>query len=237
MSIGIRTFGNFKEANLYAKAINASVGKSPLLRPTSLGFEVQGEGVTPSEVSTTIDVNAVLDELREIRKSLNTSTSENELKSLIEIFLKKFGTSIELQEKTENSELLENLEDVHLALEEFSELIEESVNPRSKEEAEYFANRFLQISEQLTPYPVSKRAQKEYRELIQKSAKLPVVDTSNQQWLQKISILNASGPICRYCTNLARMHIVGNRGSEIWRCYANNHGTRFLTREQRKFLE
>jgi hypothetical protein len=240
MTVEIRFFNDFKEANAYAKTVNASIRKSPLLRRSAGGWEVHGEGVTPNETSNLIDVSKASEALIEIKTALKISTQEFALIELIKNFLAKFGTSVVLQNQlgtSEDAELFEKLEDTYLALESFIDLLEESAHPRSQDEAIYYANRFRSVSDQLQPYPVAGRALKESRELFQKAIKLPVVDVPHQQWLHKTSVLNASGPICRHCQHLARMHIVGERGAELWRCYENNHGTRFLTREQRKFLE
>jgi len=239
MSVGKRIFDNFKEANAYAKSIILSVRKSPLVKRSGANFEVYGEGVTPDDTtSTQIDLNEAKGQLNEIRSLLENSTQEKAVKAGIEDFLTQYGNSREVANSlaiVEDASLYEKLEDIHLALEEFIELLDEAA-PRSCGEAEYYSKRFFAIANQLKPYKVAGRAQKESREFSEKAKKLPVVIVGQQQWLHKISILNASGPICRHCTHLARMHIVGERGSELWKCSANNHGTRFLTGEQRKFL-
>ncbi len=240
MTDGTRFFRDFKEANAYGKSIYASTRKSPLLRPAPKGFEVVGEGVTPNEIENSTDASKASEALNAIQKALIESSDELSLKNLIEQFLADFGTSIELQNQLSTSEeaaLFEKLEDIHLALDEFIDLLNESLHPRSQDEANYYANRFRSVSDQLQPYLVALRSLKESRALSEKACKLPIENPTEDKWKHKKSILNASGPICRHCQHLARMHIVGERGSELWRCYENNHGTRFLTREQRKFLE
>jgi hypothetical protein len=239
MSVGKRIFDNFKEANAYAKSIILSVRKSPLVKRSGENFEVYGEGVTPDDTPPTqIDLNEAKGRLNEIRSLLENSTQETAVKAGIEDFLTQYGNSREVANSlamVEDASLYEKLEDIHLALEEFIELLDEAA-PRSSDEAEYYSKRCFAISNQLMPYKVAARAQKEAREFSEKAKKLPVVIAGQQQWHHKISILNTSGPICRHCTHLARMHIVGERGSELWKCSANNHGTRFLTGEHRKFL-
>ena len=240
MTVGTRFFKNFTEANAYGKAINQSIQRSPLLRRTDKGFEVIGEGVTSSETSHSTDASKAIEALNEVQKALNELTDELALKTLIEKFLADFGTSIEFQNQfgtSAEAALFVKLEDIHLALEEFVDLSDESTHPRSQDEANYYANRFRSVSDQLQPYRVALRALRESRVLSDKASELPIENPAEDKWKHKKSILNASGPICRYCEHLARMHIVGERGSELWRCNENNHGTRRLTREQRKFLE
>lgn len=238
MSVGKRIFDNFKEANAYAKSIVLSVRKSPLVKRSGDKFEVYGEGVTPDEKPTPIDLNDAKTRLDEIRSSLENSTQESTVKAGIADFLTQYGNSPEVANSLsmlEDAALYEKLEEIHLALDEFIELLAEAA-PRSSDEAEYNSKRCVAISNQLKPYKVAARAQKEAREFSEKAKKLPVVIADQQQWLHKISILNSKGPMCRHCTHMARMHIVGDIGSELWRCTENNHGTRFLNNEERKFL-
>ena len=238
MNTGIRIFDNFKEANEYAKSLVSSNSKSPLLKAANGKFEVSGEGVTPEEKVDDINLLVAKDKFTEIHFLLSTSTQEIQIKDEIEKFIQIYGKSTEFSNTlsdVDDADLFSNLEDIFLALEEFVELLLEP-SPKSSDDAEYRAKRYLAISNQLKPHKVSARAQKEYRELIELSKKLPVINISHQQWLHKISILNQSGPTCRLCTHDVRMHIVGNRGSELWKCSANNHGTRFLKSEERKFL-
>lgn len=239
MSVGKRNFNNFKEANDYAKSIVLSVRKSPLVKRSGENFEVYGEGVKPDDTTPNqIDLNAAKGLFNEMRSLLENSSQETTVKAGIANFLTQYGNSPEVANSlamVEDASLYEKLDDIHLALEEFIELLDEAT-PRSSDEAEYYSKRCYAISEQLKPYKVAARAQKEAREFSEKAKKLPIAIAGQHQWLHKISILNASGPICRHCTHLARMHIVGERGSELWKCSANNHGTRFLTGEQRKFL-
>ena len=126
------------------------------------------------------------------------------------------------------------------ALDDLVEIIEEKQSVRSKEEANYYANRFLSIATQLDPYPVSGRARKEYRDMLERAKKLP---SSSEKALEaelnkRIARLNSSpiAQVCRLCGD-KKMHIVGKPGAFVWRCDKNNHGTLYLNRAQLKILD
>lgn len=238
MSFGTRIFDSFKEANAYAKAAVLRTQKSPLVKRSNDKFEVYGEGVIPEVKVVDPDLNDAKERFVEIQSLLENSTQEIQIKNEIKKFLDVFGKSQGFSNSlvvVEDAALYSNLDDIFFALEEFVELLQEPL-PKSSDDADYRSKRFIAISNQLKPHKVFARAQKEAREFTELSKKLPVTNISHQQWLHKISILNQSGPNCRLCTNEARMHIVGERGSELWKCAANNHGTRFLKGEERKFL-
>jgi hypothetical protein len=238
MNSGKRIFDSYREALAYTKSLALLHGKSPVLKPAGNKFEVFGEGVTNNEKPHPIDLNDAKESFNKTKSMLENSTNEFELNKFISSFLKKYGNSNEVAiflSTKEDLVLYETLEDIHLALIEFIELLDEA-SPKSSDQAEYYSKRFFAISKQLQPYKIAARPQKEGRETLEKGKKLPVVIEGQQQWFHKISILNSNGPMCRHCTDMARMHIVGDKGSELWRCTANNHGTRFLNKEERKFL-
>jgi len=238
MNSGKRIFDSYREALAYTKSLALLNGKSPVLKPAGNKFEVFGEGVTNNDKTHSIDLNDAKEFFNKTRLILENSTNELELQKIISSFLEKYGSSTESSiflSSKEDLVLYETLEDINLALIEFIELLDEAT-PKSSDQAEYYSKRFFAISIQLQPYKIAARPQKEGREFLEKGKKLPVVIEGQQQWIHKISILNSNGPMCRHCTDMARMHIVGDIGSELWRCTANNHGTRFLNKEERKFL-
>lgn len=222
MSVTSRTFGTFHDANAFAKSVRGW-GRVVLVR--------DGNGFTVTYDDPTAELEA-------IRASLEQSTNEIALRDEINFFLTRSKSLSEGSSalNSQDGTLLASLPELLDALEDFIYLLEEA-NPRSREEALYFAERFSVIADRLGPYKVSGRAQRERRKQLEDAEPLPSSDSDDSRWLRNIASLNANAPTCRLCNHQVRMHIVGRRGAELWRCNENNHGTRFLTRDQRRVLE
>lgn len=180
MTVGIRIFDDYKEASVYAKSIAISVSKSILIKRKEQRFEVIGEGVTPFKSSNPVNTSAAKDALEKIRTQLEEqSTPEIEIKNATGEFLKAFS-SLTAGDLGLNSDLglFEKLEDIHLALEEYEDLIIDSAHPRSQNEAIYFANRFTGISALLSPYPISKQMATKSRDLCRNLQRCLILPTT-----------------------------------------------------------
>jgi hypothetical protein len=217
-------------------------GKSPILAPFDNGWTVNGEGVTVQDIAIPINPTEITSNLAELRELLKKSPNESEVCEAIEKFVDRFGGIQRMANvlvAPEDIELAVRLGELLVALSEFLEMLADDPQPRSREDAEYYANRYEEISIVLRPFKVSERAGREGRAMLERAEKLPskVDSLRRAKWLSAIAGLTTDAPFCRLCRPATRMHIVGEQGKELWRCNEKDHGTRWLSREQRKLLE
>ena len=231
-------FENYKDATSYAKNIALMEKVAIKIIRIDNGFEVlQALKSIPTTKSSNV-YNTSESEIDEVDQFTGNSSDENVIIKKITILLthhEEFNETIDSTRIIYYNEIISKLKNTLSLLNEYQDLIDLG-NPRSKQEAEQFAKNFNTIAIGLDPSKISQKIRTKQREMLELSKTKVSIDDDYQYYLQKVSILNEKGPDCRLCNHSTRMHIVGQRGSELWRCNMNNHGTRNLTAEQRNFL-
>jgi len=238
---------SYREAAAYAKVKAIEMKRVITCRPIQNGWKVDDEGLNRPPLPTSKDAGAYKLKLSEIQIILTTSLNYIEISTAIKNFQTDFGDADQIIQPTigaEHQSLVKNLPNLSFSLLEFSDFLDSQADvklrPQYREDAQEYAAFLADLVNVLNHYPVSSRVDTEKRRMLELAKVLPPKGPAqaNQLWLQKVARLNGAfiAPDCSYCPPGTKMHIVGNPGSERWRCNENNHGTRFLSRSHKEIL-
>lgn len=185
---------------------------------------------------------SISETIESLRVALSTCTDEHKLLALISEQLSLLRSS-HRQSKSdftnESIQFLKSLNVVESALREFIEALDEKDLIHTHDDAQELACRFGELGEQLAPYLVTKRAEKEMRELISKAKTLPfsAVRAGEIDFHHRLSHLENSGKKCRKCG--AKMVLRESQHGYFWGCstFPKCFGKRWLSSEEAMLLD
>ena len=161
------------------------------------------------------------DAIGEIRAALDSKTKESELLTLIENRLSELRQRYKSNRSEftgEEIEFLKSLSPLQEALREFGEAIEEKEWVRTRDDAQELASRFGELRDRLSPYLVSKRAEKEIRDILASAQALPfaAVSAGQAEFGRRRATLENSAKACVKCG--AKMVLRESQHGYFWGC-------------------
>ena len=160
-------------------------------------------------------------EVSELRTVLATNAREDELLEVIESKLRALRAAYREREHEFTSDIVIFLKGVAAlegTLREFLEILEERNWVRTRDDAEDLATRFQDLAERLKPHLVAKRAEKEVRELVERSKTLPfaAIVSANADFRHRVARLEQKPRICHKCQS--KMALRESQHGLFWGC-------------------
>lgn len=186
-------------------------------------------------------MRSVSEVITDIRSALDAQTNERALLELIDNGLCELRSGYR-QSRSEFSEeailFLKSLSAIQDALREFIEAIEEKNWVHTRDDAHEMATRFHEFNVRLSPHIVSKRAEKEMRELVAKSMMLPfaAIIEGNSDFSRRKNALEKIAKPCRKCGS--RMVLRESQYGLFWGCstFPKCFSRRWLSAEDTEHL-
>ncbi len=172
---------------------------------------------------------------------LAASTKEHELLEVIENKLRVLREVYRDRKADFNAETVAFLKGVAAleeVLREFIESLKDKAWVRTRDDAEELATRFHSLAERLSPHLVAKRAEKEVRELVEKSKSLPfaAVAAGDAEYRRQVSRLEQKAGICHKCKS--KMVLRESQHGLFWGCstFPKCFARRWLTKAENAVL-
>lgn len=174
--------------------------------------------------------------IEELHTALTNNANEHQLLDLIDRNLNSLKSKY--RRHANEMEFLKLLSPLQEALREFIDAVEDKGSIRTREDAQDLASRFAELRDKLSPHLVSKRADKEMREVIAKSKTLPfgaVVAGDVEFQKRRIRLESAAKP-CQKCG--AKMVLRESQYGYFWGCgdFPTCFASRWLSPEDSESL-
>jgi len=184
---------------------------------------------------------SVSDLLADLHRALETSANERQLL----VFISECLSSLRALYREHRAEFsdeavvfLKSLVSVQDSLREFIEAVEEKDWVRTRDDTQELAARFGELKERLSPHFVAKRAEKEFREVVEKGQSLPfaAVVAGEAQVRQQCSQLESTVQPCQKCGS--KMVLRESQHGYFWGCstFPKCFSRRWLSAEESKCL-
>lgn len=166
-------------------------------------------------------MRSVLEDVSELRATLGASADEHELLGMIKQKLRDLRAAYRNQKEDFSAEVVAFLKDVAAlegVLREFIDALDDMAWVRTRDDAQELATRFQELSERLRPHLVTKRAEKEVRELVERSKSLPfaAVAEADADYRRRLARLEQHAPVCHRCKN--KMVLRESQHGLFWGC-------------------
>lgn len=179
--------------------------------------------------------------LAELRRALQENSNERQLLDFISESLSSLRTMYRNNRAAFPDEVvsfLKSLTSVQEALRELAEAVEEKNWVRTRDDAQALAGQFGELKERLSPHFVAKRAEKEFREAVEKAQSLPfaAVISGEANFRRLCSQLESVVRPCQKCGS--KMVLRESRHGYFWGCsmFPKCFIRRWLSAEESKCL-
>ncbi|MDR2507801.1 MAG: topoisomerase DNA-binding C4 zinc finger domain-containing protein [Candidatus Accumulibacter sp.] len=179
--------------------------------------------------------------ITELRIALETNANEVKLLTFIDERLSCLRACYRQRQNEfteETVSFLKSLAPVQEALRDLAEAVEETEWVRTRDDAQELAARFMELKDRLTPHLVAKRAEKEIRELVERTKSLPflaIVAEEAEFRRRRVQLESAARP-CHRCG--AKMALRESQNGYFWGCgtFPQCFGKRWLSHDEAKCL-
>lgn len=186
-------------------------------------------------------MSSASDLVADLHRALETNANEQQLLEYIAECLSSLR-ALYREHRTEFTDevvvFLKSLASVQDSLRELIEAVEDKDGVRTCDDAQELAARFGELTERLSPHFVAKRAEKEYREVVEKSESLPpAADVARDAQLQRlIRKLESKADPCQKCRS--KMVLREGQYGYFWGCgtFPKCFSTRWLSAEESRSL-
>lgn len=152
-----------------------------------------------------------------------TNANEGEVLEIVEAKLGALRRAYRERRSEFSAEVIAFLKGVAAlegTLREFLETLDEKASVRTRDDAVDLSTRFQDFADRLRPHLVAKRAEKEARELVEKSKSLPfaAVVSAEADFRRRVAKLEQNPRVCHRCKN--KMTLRESQHGLFWGCSA-----------------
>jgi hypothetical protein len=184
---------------------------------------------------------SVSDLVADLRRALEANANERQLLEFIGEHLSSLRALYREQRADFTEEavvFLKSLSSVQDSLRKLVEAVEEKEWVRTRDDAQELAARFGELKERLSPHFVAKRAEKEFRDVVEKGQSLPfaAVVAGEVQFQHQRSQLESAVQPCQKCGS--KMVLRESMHGYFWGCstFPKCFSRRWLSAEESKCL-